>query len=235
MMIKCAIIDDEPLAIQLLADYARQSKDLELIGTYTNPIEALHALEQSEVELVFLDIQMAELTGLQFMRIAKDKYQFVLTTAYESYALESYDFDVVDYLLKPIYIDRFLMAVEKVKAKLLPKEEGSISDSTKEKDFIFIKTGYKIQKINLGDILYFEGLGDYVAIHLADGTKVLTLEKMKDFEGELPSQNFIRIHKSHIIAVDKIGFIERNRVVINEKYLPIGNTYSAAFWAKIKS
>lgn len=233
-MIKCAIIDDEPLAIQLLSSYVEQSKDLDLVGTYTNPIEALHALEQTDVELVFLDIQMAELTGLQFMKIAKNKYQFVLTTAYESYALESYDFNVIDYLLKPISLERFLSSVEKAKTRLQPKGTTGSLIVEKEKDFIFIKTGYKIQKIDLGAIRYFEGLGDYVAVHLTDGSKVLTLEKMKGFAQSLPESNFIRIHKSYLIAIDKIEFIEKNRVVINNQYLPVGNTYADGFWAKVK-
>lgn len=232
-MIKCAIIDDEPLAIQLLSDYAEKSNDLKLISTYTDPIEALHDLENKGVELIFLDIQMSELTGLQFMKIAKQKYQFILTTAYERYALESYDFDVIDYLLKPIAFDRFLNAVEKAKARMAETPPASVQvTNPNPSNFMFVKTGYKVQKVDYDSIFYFEGLGDYVAIHLQEG-KILTLEKMKQFEAELPLERFARVHKSYIVAIDKIEFIERNRIQIREKLIPISASYTDAFWARI--
>ena len=233
-MLKCIIIDDEPLAIQLLADYAKKSKDLELIGSFTNPIEALHSLEDKGVDLVFLDIQMPELTGIQFMKIARNNFRFILTTAYENYALESYEFDVVDYLLKPISLERFLSAIEKAKQRIANnKETVSRIEESITPSFLFVKTGYKTQKINYDEILFFEGLGDYVAIHTKT-EKVLTLEKMKYFEQTLSPKKFIRVHKSFIVSIGKIEFIEKNRIIIEKKHIPIGATYSDKFWKKIK-
>ena len=230
---KCIIIDDEPLAIELLSDYVGKMPELELVGTYTNPIEALHSLEKEPVDLVFLDIQMPELTGIQFMKITKGKTQFILTTAYENYALESYEYEVVDYLLKPITLDRFMVSLEKVKRKNSGTEEQPIIQKTAS-NFMFVKSGHKTQKVKFDDILYFEGLSDYVAIHSPEG-KILTLEKMKHFAATLPAERFVRVHKSFIISIEKIDFIERNRVVIGEKYIPIGATYAEEFWKKVKA
>jgi len=229
---KCIIIDDEPLAIELLSDYVGKMPDMELVGTYTNPIEALHSLEKQPVDLIFLDIQMPELTGIQFMKITKGKTQFILTTAYENYALESYEYEVVDYLLKPITLDRFMTAVAKVDTKNSAKENTATIQRTPQ-NFMFVKSGHKTQKVKFDDILYFEGLSDYVAIHSPEG-KTLTLEKMKHFAATLPEDRFIRVHKSFIISIEKIDFIERNRVVIGEKYIPIGATYAEEFWKKVK-
>ena len=234
-MLKCILVDDEPLAIQLLSAYAQKAPDLELVASFTNPIEALLCIQSQSIDLVFLDIQMPELTGIQLMKIAQQKSQFVLTTAYENYALESYDFDVVDYLLKPISFDRFLIAVEKAKQRQAAPEvpQTTPPNLVPSNTYIFVKTGFKTQKIDFDSIRFLEGLGDYIAIHTSEG-KILTLEKMKYFEKVLPKSQFIRIHKSHIVSMDKIDFIEKNRVVIEGKYLPISATYANAFWEKIK-
>ena len=229
---KCIIIDDEPLAIELLSDYVSKLPDLELVGSYTNPIEALHSLEKQPVDLIFLDIQMPELTGIQFMKITKGKTKFILTTAYDNYALESYEYEVVDYLMKPISLDRFLTSVEKAK-KAMSAVPTIAPTSTAKANFMFVKSGHKTQKVKFDDILYFEGLSDYVAIHSPEG-KILTLDKMKHFAATLPADRFIRVHKSFIISIEKIDFIERNRVVIGEKYIPIGATYAEDFWKKVK-
>jgi len=229
----CIIIDDEPLAIELLSDYVGKMQDLKLVGSFTNPIEALHSLEKQPVDLIFLDIQMPELTGIQFMKITKGKTKFILTTAYENFALESYEYNVVDYLLKPITLDRFITAVAKVDSKNSAKENISPTQKTSQ-NFLFVKSGYKTQKVKFDDILYFEGLSDYVAIHSPEG-KILTLEKLKYFAATLPSDRFVRVHKSFIISIEKIDFIERNRVVIGEKYIPIGAIYAEAFWKKVKN
>ncbi len=235
-MLKCIIIDDEPLAIQLLSDYAIKSKDLELVGSYTNPLEAFHSLQHQAVDLIFLDIQMPELTGIQFMQLAKNEQLYILTTAYDNYALQGYDFDVVDYLLKPISLDRFLAAVEKAKERKNVAQSAlasPIPPSVQNNNFMFVKTGYKTQRIQYDAILYFEGLSDYVAIHTSK-EKILTLEKMKHFAQTLPDHLFVRVHKSFIVSIEKIDFIERNRISIGDKYIPIGATYAAAFWEKIK-
>lgn len=232
-MLKCILIDDEPLALNLLSDYIEKTEGLELIKAFSNPIEALQFAGENPPDLIFLDIQMPELTGIQFMKIANGKYPVILTTAYDQYALDSYEFDVIDYLLKPISLDRFMIAAKKAKKRLTEKTSISAPPiPEKTLDYIFVKSEYKTLKINLEEILFLKGLGDYTAIHLKD-KKILTLEKMKHFESVLPRQNFIRIHKSHLIAIDKIEFIERNRVVINEEWLPIGATYKEAFRKRI--
>ncbi len=232
-MIRCLIIDDEPLAIQLLADYVRQSPDLELIDSFTNPIEAFHFLNKQEVDLLFLDIQMPELTGIQLLKLTQNKYEVVFTTAYDQYAVDSYEMDAIDYLLKPISFERFLLCVQKIKKhveKRISKEENIISNPP---SYIFIKSGYKTIRLNFDDILYLEALGDYVAVHTPAG-KTLTLENMRFFEEVLLSEQFVRIHRSYIVALSKIDFIERNRVVIKERYLPISKTYQESFWEKTR-
>ncbi|PHN05581.1 LytR/AlgR family response regulator transcription factor [Flavilitoribacter nigricans] len=235
-MLNCLIIDDEPLAIRLLSDYIDKTEGLSLLQSFTDPIEALQFAERQTPDLIFLDIQMPELTGIQFMKIANGKYPIILTTAYDHYALDSYEFDVIDYLLKPISLDRFMIAAGKAKKRLLSggTEHSAAVPATAAptQDYIFVKSDYKTLKIDLADIYYLEGLGDYVAIHLKE-KKILTLENMKHFEATLPGQNFIRVHKSYLVALDKISFIERNRIVIKEQRLPIGATYKDAFWAKI--
>ncbi len=235
-MLKCLVIDDEPLAIRLLSDYIEKTDGLELLKAFSNPIEALQFAESHRPDLIFLDIQMPELTGIQFMKIANGKYPIILTTAYDHYALDSYEFDVIDYLLKPISLDRFMIATRKAKERLEAKPATSLDSTTVARhhpSYIFVKSDYKTLKIDLADILYLEGLGDYVCIHLPGGKKVLTLEKMKNLAESLPDHNFIRVHKSFLVAIDKIEFIERNRIVINEQRLPIGATYKDAFWDKI--
>lgn len=233
-MLSCLIIDDEPLAIKLLSNYVNKTDGLELVKTFSNPIEGLQFLGEELVDLVFLDIQMPELTGIQFMKIMNKKTHFILTTAYNQYALEGYEFDVVDYLLKPISIDRFIIAVNKAKERILSKETIPVALAPAESTthYIFVKTEYKVKKIDLSDILYFEGMGDYINIQTVSG-KILTLENIKSFTKRLPENRFIRIHKSYIISLEKIDFIERNRVVIHEKYIPIGNTYQEKFWEKV--
>ncbi len=236
-MLNCIVVDDESLAIQLLSDYVSKTEGLNLLSSFTNPIEAVQFCGEQDVDLVFLDVQMPELTGIQFMKIAGNKTHFILTTAYDEYAIEGYEFNIIDYLLKPITLDRFIVAVNRAKERLekpapelLPTELNPTSGS----EFIFIKTEYKVKKIDLGDILYLEGLGDYVNIQTISG-KVLTLESMRKLLGRLPAERFIRVHKSYIIPIEKIDFIEKNRIVIEGKYIPVGATYQKAFWERIGS
>jgi two-component system LytT family response regulator len=215
--IKCIIVDDEPLAVSLLADYVLKTPGLEIVLRTTHVLEALQAVQEDKADLLFLDIQMPELTGIQFMKIIRNRCRVILTTAYTQYALEGYEHDVVDYLLKPITLDRFMIAVQKVKERLP-------ASPAKKPDHIFIKTEYRIQRVDLAAITYIEALRDYVAIH-AGGEKILSLESMKHMEGLLPEDQFIRIHKSYIINCSRIDFLERGRVVIGAAYLPIGDTY----------
>ncbi len=232
-MLNCIIVDDEHLAIQLLSDYVSKTEGLELAASFENPIEAIQFCSDNDVDLVFLDVQMPELTGIQFMKILKGKTHFILTTAYDQYALEGYDFDIIDYLLKPITLERFIISVQKAKERLNPiHQDIQVPTAPATPDYIFVKTEYKVRKINLSDILYFEGLGDYVNIQTKEG-KVLTLESIRKFVERLPEKEFIRVHKSYIIPIRKIEYIEKNRIVIGEKYIPIGGTYQKGFWERI--
>ncbi|HEY4206414.1 MAG TPA: LytTR family DNA-binding domain-containing protein [Puia sp.] len=231
--IRCIIVDDEPLAVTLLADYVQKTPGLEVVHRTTHVLEALQAVQKDKADLLFLDIQMPELTGIQFMKIIRRRCKVILTTAYTQYALEGYEHDVVDYLLKPITLDRFMIAVEKVKERLgQAPEKVSAAPPAQAPDHLFIRTEYRIQRVDLGAIHYIEALRDYVAIHTDKG-RILSLESMKHMEELLPEDQFMRIHKSYIIHRGKIDFLERGRVVIGKEYLPIGDTYKEKVRAKL--
>lgn len=241
MKLKCIAVDDEPLALDIIEDYISKVPFLELVKRTENAIEALQLVQAGGIDLVFLDVQMPELTGIQFLKIAGDKAKFILTTAYSQYALESYDLNVSDYLLKPIAFDRFYKAAEKVlklceKSEILPlassSEVAPTSSNGVVQGFIFVKTEHKIQKIGLEDILYIEGLKDYISI-FTKTERIITLQNMKKMEETLPKCEFIRVHKSYIIAIDKIDSIERSRIVIGDKTMPIGDTYREEFFKLI--
>ena len=232
-MLNCIIIDDEPLAIDLLKDYVSKTQFLELLASFTNPIEAMHFANDNDVDLILLDIQMPELAGIQFMKIMQDKSNFILTTAYDKFALEGYEYDVIDFLLKPITFERFMVAANKAKDRLANLSDSINTESQEPKDYIFVKSEYKIQKVDLSDILYLEGMGDYINVQRSSG-KLLTLENIKSFHERLPSSRFLRVHKSYIISLEKIDFIERNRVKIGDKLIPISNTYQKDFWKRVK-
>jgi two-component system LytT family response regulator len=193
-------------------------------------------VQSDAIDLVFLDVQMPELTGIQFLKIINGKCDVILTTAYSQYALDGYELDVVDYLLKPIAFDRFYKAAQKVL-----QNSGNTNSSApevisvqKNHDFIFVKTEHKIQKIYLDDILYIEGLKDYISI-FTRSERIITLQNMKKMEESLPSKSFIRVHKSYIIALGKIESIERSRIQIGEKIIPIGDTYREYFFKQIEN
>ena len=242
--LKCIAVDDEPLALDIIEDYVSKVPFLELVKRTENAIEALQLVQAGGIDLVFLDIQMPELTGIQFLKIAGGKASFILTTAYSQYALESYDLNVSDYLLKPIAFDRFYKAVEKVHNLVKVKDFAApVQPVVKEtpkptvahpvQDFIFVKTEHKIQKIELDDILYIEGLKDYISI-FTKTERVITLQNMKKMEETLPSSQFIRVHKSYIISLDKIESIERSRITICGKVIPVGDTYRDEFFRRIE-
>ncbi|EDM37475.1 two-component response regulator [Pedobacter sp. BAL39] len=244
--LKCIAVDDEPLALDIIEDYVSKVPFLELVKRTENAIEALQMVQAGGIDLVFLDIQMPELTGIQFLKIANNKASYILTTAYSQYALESYDLNVSDYLLKPIAFDRFYKAVEKVHNQQQKTAEPvavatqvpatpvaqSAAPANTIQDFIFVKTEHKIQKIQLDDILYIEGLKDYISIYTKT-ERVITLQNMKKMDETLPDGQFIRVHKSYIIALDKIESIERSRISICGKVIPIGDTYRDEFFKHI--
>lgn len=246
--IRCLAVDDEPLALDILANYINKMPSLTLVKTCTDPLEALSLIQQGKVDLLFLDIQMPTLTGIQFLRVMNGKCKTILTTAYSEYALEGYDYDVADYLLKPISFERFLKAVQKAVGQLAVLSEqssvGSLQSSIgtenseilssptstqqQQLDFIFVKTEYKIQKINLSDILYLEGLKDYVSIYTTT-ERILTLQTMKKMEEMLPSNRFVRVHKSYIVSLEKIETIERQRIFIGKNTIPVGDSFQKDF------
>ncbi|HKK76686.1 MAG TPA: LytTR family DNA-binding domain-containing protein [Saprospiraceae bacterium] len=235
----CIIVDDEPLARNLLSEYVQKVPELELMKAFGNPLEALNFLREKPVDILFLDIQMPELTGISLLKILQNKPAVILTTAYSQYAIESYEHDVTDYLLKPITFERFIKSVEKAKQQLdtsaKPSEAPSPSsaDKTEEESqsdpsFIFVKDGRKLVKVNLADIQYIEGMKDYVRIHTQD-RKITSLQRLKALEEELPSKQFIRVHHSYIVGVAWIEEIERERIFIGKHIIPVSDTYRKPF------
>jgi two-component system, LytTR family, response regulator len=242
--IRCLVVDDKPLALDILTDYIRKIDFLEFVVSTTSALEALKIVEREQIDLLFLDIQMPELTGIQVMEILGDKCRVILTTAYTEYALEGYEHNVVDYLLKPIAFDRFYKAALKarqqfetsqapVAAAPIPFPEGKPSGKGIG-DIIFMKTEYKIVKIRLDDILYVEGLQNYVSIYTRT-ERILSLRNIKKMQEQLPSSQFVRVHKSYIVSLDKIDSIERNRIFIGEAVIPVGDTYKENFLAMIEN
>ncbi|MBO9561880.1 MAG: response regulator transcription factor [Niastella sp.] len=235
-MIRCLIVDDEQHALDILLHYIQQTPLLQLVASTTNPIEALQVVATQKVDLIFLDIQMPELSGIDFIRSINGKCKVILTTAYPEFALEGYDLDVVDYLLKPIRLPRFLTAVQKAATAL----NNAITESAKEQpedDYIFVKTESKgkLLKIELADIDYIEGMKNYIAIYVG-GKKTLVYTSMKEMEERLPSRRFMRVHKSFIIAIDRITGIEGNRVLLKGITAEIvaGESYKAELMKIVK-
>jgi two-component system, LytTR family, response regulator len=234
-MIACLVVDDEQHAIDILKHYIEQTPFLHLAASTINPIEALQIVNEQSIELIFLDIQMPELSGIDFVKAIQGKAKVILTTAYSEFALESYELDVVDYLLKPIRFPRFLQAVQKV-AKESSEHEKEIVPADVEDDYVFVKTESKgkFLKINLADIDYIEGMKNYVAIHCAE-KKTLVYTSMKELEERL-STGFLRVHKSFIIPVAKITGIEGNLVRLKDvkNEILIGESYKADLMEMIK-
>lgn len=226
-MINCIIVDDEQHAIDILVHYVKQTPHLNLVASFTNPIEALQLLGQQKIDLVFLDIQMPELSGIDFIKAIQGKSKVILTTAYSEFALEGYDLYVVDYLMKPIRLPRFLTAVQKVMQQINPTSDAP---EKTEDDYIFVKTESKgkLLKINLADIDFVESMKNYVAIHRG-GQKTLVYTSLKELEEHLPKKQFIRVHKSFIIPVSRITGIEGNMVRLRNvtAEILIGENYKA--------
>lgn len=226
-MINCIVVDDEAHAIELLALHIEQTPFLKLVGSAMNPAEALQILNTTEVDLIFLDIQMPGMSGVEFLPLLNDRYKVILTTAFREYALDGFDHNVVDYLLKPIFFPRFLKAVQRA------QEIISLSTKDAEDDFIMVKTEYKgkLIKIKTQDIVYIEGKGKYVCFHTKDGEQILALLNIGGLENKLPGDYFLRIHKSFIIAVPFIMMIHGNLVQLEftKNQIPIGQTYRESF------
>ena len=229
--LNCIIVDDEPLAREILIDFAGRVPFLKVTAQCKNAFETMEALKNHPVELIFLDIQMPDLTGLQLYQSLAEKPMVIFTTAYSNHAVEGFEVDAVDYLVKPFSFQRFVKAVNKAEALLNMKQTNRAS--TMPSDFIFVKDGNKTVKIVLDDIQYLEGMKDYVKIVLPD-KYILTLISMQKMLDKLPADQFVRIHRSYIVPLSKIDHIERNRLVIGEKWIPIGKNYKEAFFERIQ-
>jgi DNA-binding LytR/AlgR family response regulator len=230
-MIRTIIVDDEPLALDVLETYISRVPDLELVQKCTNAIEANEVLKKEHIDLMFLDIQMPQLTGIDFLKTLTDPPLVVFTTAYPNYALEGFELDALDYLLKPISFDRFIKAVNRANEQIHLQRPDHDTPQTVEattEDFIFVKADKKLVKVKYNDVIYIEGLKDYVIIRLAD-TRVITLQTMKSLEEKLPQGIFQRIHRSYIVNIDQINAVVGNMVEVMEKgkpkHLPIGKNY----------
>jgi|SRR5579863_4215625 len=221
-MIRCIVIDDKPLAIDILKAYIDKIPFLELVYATQNPLEALDFIHNNPVDLAFLDIQMPELNGIQLIGLMNPQIKTILTTAYSEFALEGYEHDVIDYLLKPIPFDRFVKAAEKARQAIEVAEPASL----------FVKTAYKIQRIPLDSILYLEARQNYVAI-VTPGSLVMSLQNFKSMEERLPPAEFVRVHKSYIVALNKINTVERSQIKIGKTSIPIGDSYRIPFFRRI--
>jgi DNA-binding LytR/AlgR family response regulator len=238
--INCLVVDDEELARNLLENYIGRLPHLTLVGKCRDPFEALEALSSQSVDLLFLDIQMPGMTGMEFLRTLKKKPLVIFTTAYSEFALESYNHDATDYLLKPFGFERFVQAVNKATdllslrkaAESPPAQQEQMAEVPIAKDFLLVKSEHKVHRLRFEDISYVEGMREYVAFHTPQG-RILSLNSLKSLEDELPNDQFLRIHKSYIVAIGKIAAIEGNQVIVGKEKLPIGASYREAVLAKL--
>jgi len=237
MNIKCLIIDDEPLAHRVIERYAEEIPFLDIVEKCNNSLDALEVLRNKEIDLIFLDINMPKLTGMEFLRTLKNPPLVIVTTAYSSYAVQGFELGVVDYLMKPFALDRFLKAVQKAQDILHSRKTVQAEPPAPEKpedQHIFIKSSKKTYRINLEDILYIEALGDYVKVFTIN-KMIVSYQSLKNIENLLPAMNFPRIHKSYIVSLAKIEIIEGNHVKISNRILPIGSNFKAGFEKLIRS
>ena len=227
-MLRCIAVDDEPLALELLEDNISKVPYLQLVATCSNAMEAMKVLQEQSVDLIFLDIQMPGLTGLQFIQSMTEKPMIILITAYEKYALEGFNLDVLDYLVKPVSLDRFMKACNKA-YELFQLKNKKAKEPTLTADYFFVNVDYSLVKLNFNEIRYIEGLKDYIKIHLKNSTRpVITRMAMKSIEEELPPAKFIRIHKSYIVSVDHLSAVRKNSVFIDDIELPVGENFRDA-------
>lgn len=233
MTIRCLIVDDEPLALDLIESYVRQTPFLELAGRCSNAMEALEALEKGKIELLFLDIQMPRLNGIELSGLIKDDIRVIFTTAFEQYALDGFKADALDYLLKPISYPEFLKAATKAR-KWFSMYHSNKSEQTSQNS-IFVKSDYRMVQIDIPDITYIEGVKDYIRIHTSKGEPVMTLMSMKSMEERLNPDVFIRVHRSFIININKIDSIEKSVAKIGRASIPISDSYKESVMNKIST
>lgn len=235
--ITCYIIDDEPLAQEILEEYIAKVPFLELKGTFMSPLEATGQIKEDTPDLLFLDINMPDLDGLSFIPMLNPKPMIILTTAYDQYALKAFELEVKDYLLKPFSFERFYKSVlrlyQEQSGKQQPEKRERKIHTSEESEYIFLKVGHKIQKLAIQEILYIEGMKDYLRIHTAR-EKIMTLLNFSKLEELLPATKFARVHRSFMVAIDKIDHIEKKRIKISDQIIPISDTYADAFFKMLK-
>ena len=233
----CIAIDDEPMALKVIQRFTDKVSFLNLVGVFQNPVKAMEYLQAHSVDLIFLDIQMPDLTGFQFLQSLPDPPMVIFTTAYSQYALDSYELDAVDYLLKPIPFDRFLKGVNKAQKLHLAEKELLANHDESANDlnspYLFLKSDTRIFKVKRADIRYIEGMRDYIAVHTSE-RRIMTLMSLTKMLVKLPDADFIRVHKSYIINLHHIKLIQHNRITIGEKEIPISNTYRENFFHRIE-
>jgi len=226
MIINCIIVEDEPLALERVTGYVQKLPYLNLLSSFDNGIDALVFLKSNTVDLIFLDINMGEFSGIKLLETSNIEAEIIITTAYNEYALKGFDLNVTDYLLKPFTFERFVLAVDRAQANLIKDEVKS------DKKFIFIKTEYRLEKLLLNEVLYIEGMRDYRSVYTIN-KRIMTLKPFKEFEQEIPSAILCRVHKSFMVAIDKIDSVERDRIRIKDILIPISETYRKPFFELI--
>jgi DNA-binding LytR/AlgR family response regulator len=238
IMIRCIAIDDELLALDLIEDNMKKLPFLELVKKCKGAFEAMDVLRKEQIDLIFLDIQMPDVSGIQLLKTLKTKPLVIITTAYEKYATEGFNLDVIDYLLKPYSFERFLKAVNKASEYIELRDKGAIQESVKEgsvhPNYLFVRADYKLVKIDLANVLYIEGLKDYVKIYMGD-KPVLTQMSMKALEEKLPPKEFVRVHRSFIVSFSKIDFIQKQMLTIGQKEIPISENYRDQLFSMINN
>lgn len=238
MKITCIAVDDEPLALELIEEYIKKIPHLYLVRTFNNALDTLEFLKDNKIDLILLDIQMDDLTGVQLVKVLRNKPMVIFTTAYDKYAIEGYDLEITDYLLKPISFERFLKAINKVYDRLNEQSANKpdinrIVMQNDDEKYFFVKSDSKLIKINYDDVLFIEGQRDYLMIHTIMGN-IMTLLNFKSMECILKGKKFCRVHKSFIVSIDKIIRIEHNTIKIEDKSIPISKSYQSAFFNMIK-
>jgi two-component system, LytTR family, response regulator len=233
MKINCIIIDDEFPAQQIMEEYVGRVPFLQHLKSFDNAIEPINFIKNKPVDLIFLDIEMENFTGLQFIKSLSQKPKIILTTGYDQYAIDAFNLSVSDYLLKPISFERFMQSIDKVFELFANRFNAEASEKIYKRDYVFVKTEYKLQRVDFEDMLYIEGMKEYLRIHTKT-ERIMTLTTFKNMEGQLPSSNFFRVHKSYIVALNKIDSVEKNRITIGEHIIPISDTYRDAFHLILK-
>jgi DNA-binding LytR/AlgR family response regulator len=229
MKLRTIAIDDEPLALKLVSDYIGKTPFLELVGAFDNPLDAIDFLSGQEADVIFVDIQMPDLTGIEFTRSLEGDHKIIFTTAYEKYALEGFKLNALDYLLKPFSYEEFLKAAMKAH-KMAELQANALPTIEANNQFLFLKSEYKIRRINFNDILYIEGLKDYIKVYTTSEVKpILSLNSIKSLEQKLPEEKFMRVHRSYIVNLEKIETIERSRIVFGKTYIPVSDQYKDKF------